>query len=204
MFKENLNENELAAIELLGLNAEFAVVTRDKNGQYFVLDLEEDDEDEFPRVRMFKPNYSFDGKKERVPKTLVAVIEFDFKQVTMKDGEEATALVVQEDKVLPDAFARDCIYKFLEGFAGKTNNDYVTVGAKPPIDAIIIKGANPEGKKNGFVPYSNLGFNACFSFGTSCAIKHAENFVSRKFNNSFEELYDQFEQKIDVSSSENV
>ena len=193
MFKKEFNENELAAIELLALNEEFAVVTRDKNGQYYVIDLEEEDEDDIPRVRMFKPHYTFDGKQERIPKTLVALVEFELKHVKINDNERAVALVVQDEKVLPDAFARDSIYKFIEGFANYTNAEYEQAGEKGPIDAIIIKGVSLDGKKNGFVPYKNLGFDTCFAFGSSCAIKRSKDFTKRKFNNNFEELYNFFE-----------
>ena len=45
MYKKKLSGNELATIELLGLDPDFAVVTRDKNGQYFVIDLTEDEDE---------------------------------------------------------------------------------------------------------------------------------------------------------------
>ncbi len=199
MYKRKLTGNELATIELLGLDPDFAVVARDKNGKYFVIDLTEDEDEEYPyRVTMHKPVYHFDGKKESVPKQLVGAVEFDIQET--QDG--IRTIIVSSERVLPDAFTRDCIYKYIEGYAYNLNQEYKKIANEPVIDLILIKGTNTDGKKNGFVPYSNLGYESAFHYNQSCAVKREDAFQERKFNNSFSELYDQFEKIIPTNMSE--
>jgi len=204
MFKKEFNENELAAIELLEISPECAVVTKNKDGKYYVIDILEDEEDESApfEVRMFEVDYRFKNGQESSPKRLVGAVDFHFDKVLI-DGEHLkTTLIVHPDKLLLDAFTRDSIYKFLEGFARYTNNEYKDHAAEP-IQAIIIQGVSFDGRKNDFAPYANLGYSPIFHDRTASAIKESENFSARKFNNNFEELYNYFETKIQ-SPSEKV
>ena len=182
MFKKNYNGNELAAAELLGIDPTLSVVTKDSNGKNYVLTLIEDEEDETAPYQavLFNPMYRFDGR-EHVTDQIEGMLEFEFTLMDDEKGDEITAIHIT-DRYFPTAFARDNLMRFVEGFAKETG-----------IGAVVVSNMVSDGK-NTFAPYTTLGYAPAAEGDDVIAVK--TKLVDRKFPNTYEELYDQFEEKI--------